>query len=126
MTQATRYDPWISGTTTSPKTSGPNTSTARCTCTATRTSCRSTRHPAVLGNGGRGGSFGHDARLIPLEIDGEDHKKWRRLLDPMFAPKQIARLEGRVRQLATELIDGFGFPPACATPSKTSTSATAS
>ena len=42
---------------------------------------RVNRHPAVLGNGGRGGSFGHDARLIPLEIDGEDHKKWRRLLD---------------------------------------------
>jgi cytochrome P450 len=65
------------------------------------------RHPAVLGNGGRGGSFGHDARLIPLEIDGEDHRKWRRLLDPMFAPKQVTRLEGQVRQLARELIDGF-------------------
>jgi cytochrome P450 len=65
------------------------------------------RHPTVLGNGGRGGSFGHDARLIPLEIDGEDHKKWRRLLDPMFAPKQVARLEAQVRQLARELIDRF-------------------
>jgi cytochrome P450 len=65
------------------------------------------RHPAVLGNGGKGGSFGHDARLIPLEIDGEDHKKWRRLLDPMFSPKQVARLEGQVRQLARELIDAF-------------------
>ena len=68
---------------------------------------RVNRHPAVLGNGGRGGSFGHDARLIPLEIDGEDHKKWRRLLDPMFAPKQVARLEAQIRQLAGELIDGF-------------------
>jgi cytochrome P450 len=65
------------------------------------------RHPAVLGNGGRGGSFGHDARLIPLEIDGEDHRKWRRLLDPMFAPKQVARMEGQIRQLAGELIDAF-------------------
>jgi cytochrome P450 len=68
---------------------------------------RVNRHPSVLGNGGRGGSFGHDARLIPLEIDGEDHKKWRRLLDPMFAPKQVARLEAQVRQLASELIDEF-------------------
>jgi cytochrome P450 len=68
---------------------------------------RVNRHPAVLGNGGRGGSFGHDARLIPLEIDGEDHKKWRRLLDPMFAPKPVARLEAQVRQLASELIDEF-------------------
>ena len=68
---------------------------------------RVNRHPAVLGNGGRGGSFGRDARLIPLEIDGEDHKKWRRLLDPMFAPKQVTLLEAQVRQLASELIDGF-------------------
>ena len=68
---------------------------------------RINRHPAILGNGGRGGSFGHDARLIPLEIDGEDHKKWRRLLDPMFAPKPVARLEAQVRQLASELIDSF-------------------
>lgn len=65
------------------------------------------RHPAVLGTGGRGGSFGHDGKLIPLEIDGEDHKKWRRLLDPMFSPKQVIRLEDSVRELARELIDEF-------------------
>jgi cytochrome P450 len=65
------------------------------------------RHPAVLGTGGRGGSFGHDGKLIPLEIDGTEHRKWRRLLDPMFAPKQVARLEDSVRQLARELIDNF-------------------
>lgn len=68
---------------------------------------RVNRHPAVLGTGGLGSRFGSDNPLIPLEIDGEDHKKWRRLLDPMFAPKQVARLEGQVRQLAGELIDGF-------------------
>ncbi|CAM3131813.1 cytochrome P450 [Mycobacterium colombiense] len=65
------------------------------------------RHPAVLGNGGRGGTFGHGAKLIPLEIDGEDHRKWRRLLDPMFAPKRVALLEAQVRELARELIDRF-------------------
>ena len=65
------------------------------------------RHPAVLGTGGRGGSFGNDNPLIPLEIDGEDHRKWRRLLDPLFAPKQVVLLEDSVRQLARELIDDF-------------------
>ena len=44
------------------------------------------RHPAVLGNGGQGGSFGNDNPLIPLEIDGEDHKKWRKLLN-QFRPR---------------------------------------
>jgi cytochrome P450 len=65
------------------------------------------RHLAVTGTGGRGGSFGNDAALIPLEIDGAEHRKWRRLLDPMFAPKQIARLEDSVRELAADLIDKF-------------------
>ncbi|MGV0050638.1 cytochrome P450 [Mycobacterium colombiense] len=65
------------------------------------------RHPAVLGTGGRGGTFGNDNPLIPLEIDGDDHRKWRRLLDPLFSPKKVALLEESVRQLARELIDGF-------------------
>jgi cytochrome P450 len=65
------------------------------------------RHPAVLGTGGHGSQFGNDNPLIPLEIDGEDHGKWRRLLDPLFAPKRVALLEDSVRQLARELIDGF-------------------
>jgi cytochrome P450 len=65
------------------------------------------RHPAVTGTGGRGGSFGNAGALIPLEIDGSEHKKWRRLLDPLFAPKQVIRMEDSVRSLAAELIDGF-------------------
>ena len=76
----------------------------RCTCTATRDILALNKHPDVLGNGGRGGSFGHDARLIPLEIDGPDHRKWRRLLDPMFAPRQMMRLESQIRDLSRELI----------------------
>ena len=65
------------------------------------------RHPSVLGTGGRGGSFGNDNALIPLEIDGAEHRKWRRLLDPLFAPKQIAFLEASVRDRAVALIDTF-------------------
>lgn len=65
------------------------------------------RHPKVRGVGGRGPAFGVPMPLIPLEIDGDDHAKWRRVLDPMFTPKQVARLEGAVRELAGELVDGF-------------------
>lgn len=64
------------------------------------------RHPAVTGIGGRGGTFGQ-VGLIPLEIDGEDHRKWRKILDPMFAPKKIAHLEDQVRSLARDLIAKF-------------------
>jgi cytochrome P450 len=69
------------------------------------------QHPAVLGNGTAGVPMGGDQKLIPLDLDGPDHRKYRRLLDPLFSPKaktsQIARLEPVVRTLANELIDGF-------------------
>jgi cytochrome P450 len=121
MTQATRYDPRISGLSQVVKSMAEPQPVYHDKAGRVRAEhldgalhlyrhqdiMNINRHPAVLGNGGRGGSFGHDARLIPLEIDGEDHRKWRRLLDPMFAPKQVARLESQVRDLARELIDGF-------------------
>ena len=68
---------------------------------------RINRHPDVRGIGGRGGLFNKDLQLIPLEVDGPAHKKWRKLLDPMFSPKRIAYLEESIRALAAELIDGF-------------------
>src|ERR1700712_2159355 len=40
------------------------------------------RHPTVTGMGGRGGAFGNAMALVPLEIDGPEHKKWRKPLDP--------------------------------------------
>jgi cytochrome P450 len=69
------------------------------------------QHPAVLGNGSAGPAMGGDQKVIPLDLDGPDHRKFRRLLDPLFAPKskvsQIASLEPIVRRMANELIDGF-------------------
>ena len=44
---------------------------------------------------------------IPLELDGAEHTKWRKILDPVFTPKKMALLEPRVRERASELIDGF-------------------
>jgi cytochrome P450 len=45
--------------------------------------------------------------LIPLQIDPPDHKKYRKILDPIFAPRQMALLEVPVTQLVNDLIDGF-------------------
>lgn len=65
----------------------------------------------VLGNGDAGPQMGDMQRLIPLDIDGEEHTRFRRLLDPLFAPKsktsQIAGLDVEVRRLANALIDDF-------------------
>ncbi|HUI48867.1 MAG TPA: cytochrome P450 [Acidimicrobiia bacterium] len=45
--------------------------------------------------------------LIPLQIDPPEHKKYRKILDPIFAPRQMALLEPSVNQLVNDLIDGF-------------------
>ena len=45
--------------------------------------------------------------LIPLQIDPPDHKKFRKLLDPIFAPRQMALIEESVVQTVNRLIDGF-------------------
>ncbi len=51
--------------------------------------------------------IGNIRPLIPLQIDPPDHVKYRRLLDPIFAPREVAKLEPKVRALVTELIDDF-------------------
>ncbi|HUR77080.1 MAG TPA: cytochrome P450 [Acidimicrobiales bacterium] len=61
--------------------------------------------PAVVELAGQ--FMGAGRPLIPLMLDGEDHTKYRRLLDPLFAPKIVNQLEPRVRALSNELIDGF-------------------
>ena len=45
--------------------------------------------------------------LIPLQIDPPEHKKFRKLLDPIFAPREVAKLEESLITAADELIDTF-------------------
>jgi cytochrome P450 len=54
-----------------------------------------------------GAYMGAGRPLIPLMLDGDAHTKYRKLLDPLFAPKVVAELATRVRALADEIIDGF-------------------
>ncbi len=54
-----------------------------------------------------GAYMGAGRPLIPLMLDGDAHTKYRKLLDPLFAPKVVAQLATRVRAMADELIDGF-------------------
>ena len=49
--------------------------------------------------------------LIPLGIDPPDHRKYRRILDPLFAPRAVAHLEQPVAELARRLMDDFGGAP---------------
>ena len=42
--------------------------------------------------------------LIPLQIDPPEHKKFRKILDPLFAPKQMKPLEEPIAKLVNDLI----------------------
>jgi len=45
--------------------------------------------------------------LIPLQIDPPDHRKYRKILDPLFAPQRMKLLEESASALVNDLIDGF-------------------
>ena len=64
------------------------------------------RHRGVAGNGSTRG-MGGDDKLIPLDIDGELHTHFRKLIDPVFAPKRIAPLADRIATQAGALLDQF-------------------
>jgi cytochrome P450 len=65
------------------------------------------RHADVFSSDMEAISIGNVRPLIPLQINPPDHVKYRRLLDPLFAPKQVALLENDVRKLSNQLIDDF-------------------
>lgn len=61
--------------------------------------------PSVFSSGVDAINIGQVRPLIPLQIDPPDHKKFRRILDPLFAPKRVALLEDRTRALVREMIE---------------------
>ena len=64
------------------------------------------RHPEIYSSGIDAVHIGQVRPLIPLQIDPPDHKNYRKILDPLFAPKQVATIEDRTRELVREMIAG--------------------
>ncbi|MDR2857175.1 MAG: cytochrome P450 [Novosphingobium sp.] len=66
------------------------------------------RHPEIFGNEG-GSPFPRDHDdyfyLLPVEIDPPHHRKYRNIVDPLFSPQGVLKLEGKIRKLANDLID---------------------
>lgn len=54
-----------------------------------------------------GNPQGAQKALIPIELDGDEHRQYRKLLDPLFSPQRVALMEDRLRQAANDLIDNF-------------------
>ena len=44
-------------------------------------------------------------RLIPLESEASEHRRYRRLLLPIFEPTAVARLQTGAEALAAEVLD---------------------
>lgn len=66
-----------------------------------------TRHPAVRATNGHNFTMGAKEPLIPLDLDGDEQRMFRRLLDPLFSPRAVERIRPEVRKLTDELIDKF-------------------
>ncbi|MEA2274406.1 MAG: hypothetical protein QOI98_3114 [Solirubrobacteraceae bacterium] len=62
------------------------------------------RRPEDFSSGVEAITIGQVRPLIPLQIDPPQHKTYRKLLDPIFAPKRVAQYEDRARALVRELI----------------------
>jgi cytochrome P450 len=62
------------------------------------------QNPDVFSSGFDAVQIGQVRPLIPLQIDPPEHRTYRKLLDPIFAPKQVARLEDRTRELVRDFI----------------------
>lgn len=65
------------------------------------------RAPEVFSSNADAVQIGQIRPLIPLQIDPPDHGKFRKVLDPLFAPKRIAPLEARIRSLVGDMIDAI-------------------
>jgi cytochrome P450 len=65
------------------------------------------RHPEIFSSNMDAVDLKNKRPMIPLQIDPPDHKKFRKLLDPLFSPHKMAPLEDEVTALVNDLIDGF-------------------
>jgi cytochrome P450 len=65
------------------------------------------RNPLVFSSNMAAVDLKNARPLIPLQIDPPEHKKYRKILDPLFAPRAMALLEESVTTLANALIDQF-------------------
>ena len=51
--------------------------------------------------------------FIPIEIDPPQHRKYRNIVDPLFSPQGVLKLESVIRQRAKDLLDQFADEGEC-------------
>ncbi len=65
------------------------------------------RHPEIFSSNMDAVDLRNKRPMIPLQIDPPEHKKYRKLLDPLFSPHKMAPMDDEVSALVNQLIDGF-------------------
>jgi cytochrome P450 len=70
-------------------------------------------HPELFSSARAFDSIGSPLPLIPLAIDPPEHVRYRRVLDPMLAPRVVNAMEDELRRQIAELIDGFAARGGC-------------
>jgi cytochrome P450 len=71
------------------------------------------RKPAVYTSNPEAVQLGNIRPLIPLSVNPPKHVKYRRILDPLFAPKHMAALDDEVSELVNRTMDNFDAKGAC-------------
>lgn len=71
------------------------------------------RTPEIFSSGPGAVNIGQIRPLIPLSIDPPEHSKFRKILDPLFAPRRVAALEDQTRQIVRNLIAPLASSGGC-------------
>jgi cytochrome P450 len=71
------------------------------------------RRTDVLSSGMAASRLGNTRPLIPMQLDPPDHARYRRLLEPLFAPRQIARLEADITELVVSRVEHCAGQAVC-------------
>jgi cytochrome P450 len=70
------------------------------------------RHHELFSSVG-GLDLGNIRPLIPLNVDPPEHSKYRKILDPIFAPKQMAAQEDDITARVNHFVDAFADRGEC-------------
>ncbi|HEX3565855.1 MAG TPA: cytochrome P450 [Acidimicrobiales bacterium] len=71
------------------------------------------QHPEIFSSARAFDTLGSPVPLIPIAIDPPDHKRYRRILDPMLAPKVINAMEDTLRAQVRDLVTAFAGNGSC-------------
>jgi len=71
------------------------------------------RNPEIFTSGPAFDSLGSPVPLVPLAIDPPNHLRFRKVLDPMLAPRVINAMEDQLRVQIRELIEAFAANGSC-------------